>query len=60
MHRSAADRLRRRIRGVDDGGATMVEYAFLIALIAVVVVVAVTVFGIGVRALYEPVLPYLS
>lgn len=35
----------------DEQGATSVEYALMIGLIAVVIVGAVTVFGIGVRDL---------
>ncbi|QBX54088.1 Flp family type IVb pilin [Nocardioides seonyuensis] len=36
----------------DERGATSVEYALMIGLITVVIVGAVTLFGIGVRDLF--------
>ena len=36
----------------DERGATAVEYALMIGLISVVIVGAVTLFGIGVRDLF--------
>jgi Flp pilus assembly pilin Flp len=39
----------------DEGGASAVEYALLLALISVVIVSAVTTFGIAVRGLFEKV-----
>ncbi len=41
---------RRRTR--DDRGATAVEYGLMVALIAVVIVGAVTAFGIAVNGLF--------
>lgn len=37
----------------DDRGATMVEYALLIALIALIALVAVTAFGVSVDGLFD-------
>lgn len=37
----------------DENGQGMVEYALILALIAVVVIAAVTAFGQGVRNLYS-------
>lgn len=36
-----------------DRGQGLLEYALLIALIAIVIVLALTLFGQGVRSLYE-------
>jgi Flp pilus assembly pilin Flp len=36
-----------------DRGATAVEYAIMVSFIAVVIVVAVTLFGTSVRGLFE-------
>ena len=36
-----------------DEGATMIEYGLMVGLIAVVAVVGVTVFGIGVQDLFQ-------
>jgi pilus assembly protein Flp/PilA len=45
------DRLGHRAR--EDRGATAVEYAFMVGLIALVIVVAVTAFGLSVKGLFE-------
>ncbi|MGV8954552.1 MAG: Flp family type IVb pilin [Cypionkella sp.] len=37
----------------DDRGATAVEYALMASLIAVVVAIGVTAFGLSVRSLFE-------
>lgn len=37
----------------DDRGATAAEYALMVGLIAVVIVVAVAAFGLSVRGLFE-------
>ena len=37
----------------DDRGATAVEYALMVGLIAVVIVVAVTAFGLSVNGLFN-------
>ena len=47
--RAAAVPLRARQR---ERGATAVEYALMVGLIAVVIVAAVTAFGIGVNSLF--------
>ena len=39
----------------DEAGASAVEYALLMGLIAVVIIGAVTTFGIAVRGLFEKV-----
>lgn len=39
----------------DERGATAVEYAILASLIAVVIIVAVTAFGLATRDLFEQV-----
>ena len=41
----------RRLRA--EAGATAVEYALMASLIAVVIVVAVTAFGVSVNGLFE-------
>lgn len=38
----------------DDRGATMVEYALVLLFVATAAFAAVTVFGLNVRALFEP------
>lgn len=43
----------RLIEVIDDGGASSVEYSFLIAAIAAVVVLAVFTLGGTVRGLFE-------
>lgn len=40
-----------------DRGAAMVEYAFLIGLIALIALASVQVFGLGVQDLYDVTLP---
>jgi Flp pilus assembly pilin Flp len=57
--RRLTSKARTRVALEGQDGAAMVEYAFLIALIAMVVLVALIVFGPQVRALYEPVMDYL-
>ena len=37
----------------DDRGATAVEYALMVSLIAVVIILGVTAFGISVKGLFE-------
>ena len=37
----------------DEDGATMVEYAFMVTLIAMAAFLAVTAFGLGVRSLFD-------
>ena len=39
----------------DEAGASAVEYALLVGLIAVVIITSVTSFGIAVRGLFEQV-----
>lgn len=39
----------------DDDGATAVEYALMAGFIAVVIVVSVTAFGLGVQGLFAMV-----
>ncbi len=48
-------RVRRTSR--DGDGATMVEYAIMLALIAAVAIAAVTVLGQNVTEMFEAVLP---
>ena len=43
----------------DDRGATAVEYALMVSLIAVMIVIGVTAFGISVRGLFELAPPWL-
>ena len=40
----------------DDHGATAVEYALMVGLIAVVIVVAVVAFGLSVEGLFNSVI----
>jgi len=44
---------RRGLKARDDRGATAVEYALMVGLIAVVIVVAVTAFGLSVQGLFD-------
>jgi pilus assembly protein Flp/PilA len=44
---------RRGLAARDDRGATAVEYALMVGLIAVVIVVAVMAFGLSVQGLFE-------
>ncbi len=37
----------------DDSGASAMEYAILMGLIAIVIIGAVTIFGTGVKGLYS-------
>jgi pilus assembly protein Flp/PilA len=39
----------------DEEGATMVEYGLMIALIAVVCIIAVTLIGVNLEALFQTV-----
>lgn len=51
--------IRRRLSGRrgwstrDDRGATAVEYGLMVALIALVIIVAVTAFGSALKGLFE-------
>ena len=45
--------------GRDDRGATAVEYGLIVALIAAVIVGAVTAFGLGVLGLFGTIPPGL-
>jgi pilus assembly protein Flp/PilA len=42
-----------RERGADDKGASAVEYALIVALIAVVAIVGITAFGEDLGAFFE-------
>ena len=44
---------RRGLNARDDHGATAVEYALMVGLIAVVIVVAVVAFGLSVNGLFD-------
>jgi len=44
---------RRGLNARDDRGATAVEYALMVGLISLVIVVAVVAFGLSVRGLFE-------
>ncbi len=46
-------KIRRMFR--DERGATMIEYAIMVAFIATVAVVAVTAFGLAVNGLFQTV-----
>ncbi len=37
----------------DEAGASSVEYAFLLACIAVAIVISVTTFGVSVKGLFD-------
>jgi len=50
---------RRGLYARDDRGATAVEYALMVSLIAVMIVIGVTAFGISVRGLFELAPPWL-
>jgi Flp pilus assembly pilin Flp len=43
----------------DDRGATAVEYALMVSLIAVVIILGVTAFGLSVKGLFELIPPHL-
>ena len=57
-----ADRLKRAVRGLrtDESGASLVEYALLVALIAVVCIVAVTLLGSNASAKFSSVASAIS
>ena len=40
----------------NERGATAVEYAIMTSLIAAVIVIAVTLFGLKVQSLFEPLI----
>jgi Flp pilus assembly pilin Flp len=44
---------RRGLYARDDRGATAVEYALMVSLIAVVIIIGVMAFGLSVRGLFE-------
>lgn len=44
---------RRGLNARDDRGATAVEYALMVSLIAVVIIVAVVAFGLSVNGLFD-------
>jgi Flp pilus assembly pilin Flp len=44
---------RLRCHARDDRGATAVEYALMVGLIALVIVASVTAFGLSVKGLFE-------
>jgi len=43
----------RRRSARDDRGATAVEYALMVSLIALVIIVGVTAFGLSVQGLFQ-------
>lgn len=51
--------MRHLFRTRDDRGATSVEYALMVAGIAIAIIAGVTVFGIGVNGLFASIPPNL-
>lgn len=44
-----------KVRAQEEGGATAVEYALMVALIAVVIILAVTALGLAAKGKFEEV-----
>jgi pilus assembly protein Flp/PilA len=51
--------MRHLFRTRDDRGATSVEYALMVAGIAIAIIAGVTLFGIGVNGLFASIPPNL-